>query len=90
MHLRREYEKWWEVSAARAQHDVRMVLGNAKANPVTLSSHDRRSPGAQSAWNQRQIRQGQQANGRWLVEVERASEYQIELRRWPMEVAYGG
>ena len=39
-----------------------------------------------SPWNQTHILQGSEANGFWAVEVERAGEYEISLRRWPTEV----
>jgi arylsulfatase B len=84
--LKSKYEAWWKQTSRRGEDYVRIVLGSEKANPVRLSSHDWHGEGgAEAAWNQRQIRQGPAANGYWTVEVAKAGEYRIELRRWPVE-----
>lgn len=83
--LKAKYEAWWKDVSRRGDAYVRIVLGHEKANPVRLSSHDWHGTGAEAAWNQRQIRQGPAANGFWAVDVARAGEYRIELRRWPVE-----
>jgi arylsulfatase B len=84
--LKAKYEAWWKDTSRRSEEFVRIVLGHEKANPVKLSSHDwHGGNGALSAWNQRQIREGPAVNGVWAVDVARAGDYRIELRRWPVE-----
>ena len=83
--LKAKYEAWWKDTSRRGEESVRIVLGSERANPVRLSSHDWHGAGAEAAWNQRQIRQGPPANGYWAVDVAKAGEYRIELRRWPVE-----
>lgn len=84
--LRAKYEEWWSATSVRGGELVRIPLGHGRAPVVALSSHDWHGSGAEAAWNQRQIRQAPAANGYWAVEVARAGEYRIELRRWPREV----
>lgn len=84
--LKTEYEKWWQITSARSAETVRIVLGHEKAPSVRLSSHDWHGAGAESAWNQQQIRRAPAANGTWAVDVARPGLYRIELRRWPVEL----
>ncbi len=85
--LKAEYAAWWKETSAHAGEMVRIVLGSEAANPVRLTSHDwHGEDGAERSWNQRQIRQGPVANGFWAVQVARAGEYRVELRRWRQEV----
>ncbi len=84
--LKADYEQWWKLASERADEYSRIVLGNPAENPVRLTSHDWHSDGSLKTWNQRGIRQAPAVNGHWTVDVERAGRYQIELRRWPVEV----
>ena len=57
------------------------------ANPVTLTCHDWIADGS-TPWNQRHIRNAEKKPGNtgfWAVDVKRAGEYTVELRRWPKE-----
>ena len=57
------------------------------ANPVTLTCHDWIADGS-TPWNQRHIRNAEKRpsnTGFWAVDVKRAGEYTVELRRWPKE-----
>jgi len=83
--LRADYEEWWRDTSRRFGEYTRTVLGSDKENPVLLTSHDWHGPASQRAWNQRRIKLGPEGNGFWAVEVERAGEYEITLRRWPRE-----
>ena len=83
--LKAKYEAWWKEVSRRGDDYVRIVVGHEKANSVRLCSHDWHGTGSEAAWNQRQIRQGPAANGFWAVDVARAGQYRIELRRWPVE-----
>ena len=87
--LRVEYDKFWaDVSR---EHDLTsyMVIGSDRSPIVSLSSHDwlidKLPP-----WNQPHIRKGAVAEESfWAIEVERADDYEISLRRWPVEADKG-
>ncbi|MFC2090517.1 arylsulfatase [Bacteroidota bacterium] len=84
-----QYNKFWnDVSQ---EHDLTsyMIIGSDKSPIVSLSSHDwlidRLPP-----WNQAHIVQGAVAEESfWAIEVEKAGEYEISLRRWPVEADKG-
>lgn len=84
--LQAEYERWWKETSRRADQHVRIVLGSEADNPSRLTCHDWHGEGANQTWNQHGIREAPAANGFWAVEVARAGEYRVELRRWPKEV----
>jgi arylsulfatase A-like enzyme len=87
--LRAEYDNFWnDVSR---EHDLTsyMVIGSDDSPLVALSSHDwlldQLPP-----WNQTHIQAGDVAEQSfWAIEVERAGEYEISLRRWPVEADKG-
>ncbi|MFI4911118.1 MAG: arylsulfatase [Sedimentisphaeraceae bacterium JB056] len=81
--LRGEYEKWWEHVNGDFANYAEIVI-NSEYEPVTLlTCHDWHPEPC--PWNQRQIRQGRAANGKWSVRFAAAGEYEFELRRWPRE-----
>jgi arylsulfatase A-like enzyme len=84
--LTAEYDAWWKLASARADEFSRIVIGNDADNPARLTCHDWVSDGAQKSWNQRGIRNAPAVNGPWMLEVEQAGKYRVELRRWPKEV----
>jgi arylsulfatase B len=84
--LKADYQKWWEQISPGASEPVRIVLGSDAENPSRLTCHDWHGGGADETWNQRGIRKAPAANGFWTVDIARAGEYRIELRRWPKEV----
>jgi arylsulfatase len=65
-----------------ANEEQRIIVGSKYENPSKLSATE---------WldvfvdQQGQIRRGVLKNGYWLIDVARAGEYEIELRRWPKE-----
>lgn len=83
--LKRDYEEWWKLVSARAGEYARIILGDPKENPSTLTAHDWHGEGATRAWNQQFILRGPDANGFWAVQT-RAGRYTFELRRWPKEL----
>jgi arylsulfatase B len=83
--LRADYEGWWQMVSARAGEYARILIGDARENPVRLTAHDWHGAGALAAWNQRSILAGPAANGFWALEA-RAGRYRFALRRWPAEV----
>ena len=81
------YEAWWAELEPTFDQDARIVLGNPAENPTALTSHDWITVGS-TPWNHSHIRRGElkpQNTGFWNVEVEEAGDYEIELRRWPIE-----
>ena len=77
------YERWWTDIYQRFDEYCEIVLGSDEENPMRLTCHDWHGPVAPS--DQNTIRQGPDINGFWAVEVARDAEYQLSLRRWPME-----
>ncbi len=87
--LRLSYEKFWgDVSR---EHDLvsYMVIGSDHSPIVALSSHDWLLD-TLPPWNQVHIVHGRVAvESHWAIEVEQAGEYEISLRRWPVEADKG-
>ena len=87
--LRAEYDKFWDDVSR--EHDLTsyMVIGSDYSPIVSLSSHDwlidKLPP-----WSQGHIRKGGVAEESfWAIEVERSGDYEISLRRWPVEADKG-
>ncbi|VGO15452.1 Arylsulfatase [Pontiella desulfatans] len=87
--LRGAYDAFW--SDVSQEHDLTsyMVIGSDKSPVVKLSSHDwlidKLPP-----WNQDHIKNGDVAEvSHWAIEVERDGDYEISLRRWPVEADKG-
>ena len=81
--MRKHLYKWWEgVKDFANQAQNAAIIGTQFENPTKLSATE---------WldvfvdQQGQIRRGVLKNGYWLIDVARAGEYEIELRRWPKE-----
>ena len=81
--MRGQYVAWWEDVSRQFDHYVPIVLGAAGQSPVRLTCHDWH--GEKVPWNQPYILRGDEGNGFWAVDVAEASEYQFDLRRWPLE-----
>jgi arylsulfatase A-like enzyme len=87
--LRGKYDKFWaDVSQ---EHDLTsyMVIGSDQSPVVSLCSHDwlldQLPP-----WDQSQVRAGAVAvEAFWAIEVEQDGDYEISLRRWPVEADKG-
>ncbi|TWU22104.1 Arylsulfatase precursor [Novipirellula galeiformis] len=86
--LRNQYERFWSDVSAEHNLTSYMIIGSAQQPIVTLSSHDwlvERVP-----WNQPHIISGAMAKpAYWALQVEHAGEYEISLRRWPVEADKG-
>ncbi len=87
--LRGNYEQFWgDVSQ---EHDLTsyMVIGSDHSPIVGFSSHDWLLD-IYPAWDQVHIVKGEVAvEAKWAIEVERDGEYEISLRRWPVEADKG-
>ena len=87
--LRGEYDKFWDDVSQ--EHDLTsyMVIGSDHSPTVSLSSHDwlidKLPP-----WSQAHIVNGDVAEESfWAIEVEQDGDYEISLRRWPVEADKG-
>jgi len=82
--LRQRYETWWRGVEPRLQDFVPANLGMPQEPSVIFTSAD-----WQDAYvdNSNHIRNagGGPRGGPWHVQVERAGNYEIVLRRWPFE-----
>tara|TARA_B110000305_G_scaffold235578_1_gene295434 strand:- start:6470 stop:8236 length:1767 start_codon:yes stop_codon:yes gene_type:complete len=85
--LRSEYDKWWASISPGFTQEERLVIGSDAQNPVVLNAHDWITTAPVSPWNQGHIRRGEKIAGYWSVVVEEAGTYDVELRRWPKELA---
>lgn len=73
---------WWDDVKDLANEPQRIVIGNDSENPIMLTACE---------WmdvfvdQQAQVRRGVSKNSYWNLLVDKAGEYDIELRRWPRE-----
>jgi len=80
--MRQHLYSWWDGVKYLANEEQRIIIGSEHENPTKLSATE---------WldvfvdQQGQIRRGVLKNGYWLIDVARAGQYEIELRRWPKE-----
>jgi hypothetical protein len=87
--LKGEYEKFWADVSKEHDLTTRMVIGSDHSPIVSLSSHDWLHDEL-PPWNQVHIKNGDVAVvSHWGLEVERDGEYEISLRRWPVEADKG-
>jgi arylsulfatase len=83
--MREHYEKWWDDLKATSEQFVATSLGSTVQPVVTLTSSDWQDVYCDNARHVRQAIGGPRG-GHWNVNVERAGEYEISVRRWPAEV----
>jgi len=84
--LRTEYEQWFQHISDRFDDYTRIIIGDGKENPTTLTAHDWHLDGL-PPWNQRHISQDVSSNGFWAVDVARDGLYEITLRCRPQGVS---
>jgi len=86
--LKGDYEKFWADVSSEHNLTSYMVIGSDRSPIVSLSSHDWLVSG--SPWNQSHVKKGANAKpAHWALEVERSGDYEISLRRWPVEADKG-
>ncbi|MEQ2006905.1 MAG: arylsulfatase [Limisphaerales bacterium] len=79
-------DAWWRETEPGINDFGAVIIGNDAENPSLLAPPD---------WQDSfldmgdQVRDGLRRNGLWNVIVDRAGDYQIELRRWPREADAG-
>ena len=82
------YETWWEELLPTFANATAISLGHPQDNPARLTSHDWITTKS-TPWNQSHVRRGVNGVGMvgyWNVDVTRAGDYRIRLRRWPEEI----
>ena len=87
--MKGKYNEFWDDVSS--EHDLTsyMIIGSDKSPVVSLSSHDwlidKLPP-----WSQKHIINGAVAEESfWAIEVEHDGDYEISLRRWPVEADKG-
>jgi arylsulfatase A-like enzyme len=80
--MRAHYDKWWAKVEPGVNELSAITIGSDVENPTALSSTDWQDVALPES---DQVRRGQAANGPWNVQVEKAGDYEISLRRWPAE-----
>jgi arylsulfatase A-like enzyme len=83
--MRAHYETWWTDLKTSSEQFVAISIGSDIQPSVTLTSSDWQDVYCD---NSRHVRNaiGGPRGGHWNVNVERAGEYEISVRRWPAEV----
>ncbi|MDB6028899.1 MAG: N-acetylgalactosamine-4-sulfatase, partial [Verrucomicrobiales bacterium] len=79
--MRKHYKGWWAGVAPRVNEFEAIHIGSDHENPTMLTPCDWRDVFLDQ---QAQVRRDQK-NGVWTLFVERAGDYELELRRWPIE-----
>ncbi len=85
--LREAYEEWWELVSEQFDRDIPIAIGRDN-EPVKITTHDIRNEACATAFNHAQVRQGFIVSGHWEIDVKAPGNYEIELRRWPMEAGH--
>ena len=87
--LRDYYEQWWTRNEPLTREFQPIHLGSDRENPVFLGAEDWEHWGPGNMFGVRQGTnpnlKGEPWNGPWHVLVEREGNYEISLRRWPVE-----
>jgi arylsulfatase A-like enzyme len=86
--LRAAYEDWWTSLEPRFDDYAWIVQGSDHENPARLTCHDWHAPSRQVPWNQQAVKSMPQANGYWMVEIERDGEYAFTLRHQPTDARF--
>ncbi|MGL1891269.1 MAG: arylsulfatase [Spirochaetaceae bacterium] len=81
--LRDHHGQWWNSVSPGLEEYARIPLGNDFENPVKLDAFDVMGD---AAVHQIDIVKANRSSGKWAVEVEKAGNYNISLRRWPVEL----
>jgi arylsulfatase A-like enzyme len=83
--MRDHYEKWWGRVEPALREYAPISIGSEQENPVNLCCSDWQDIYCD---NPRSVLSGEGGpqGGPWNVYVEREGEYEISLRRWPVEI----
>lgn len=83
--MRAFYENWWQEVSVQFDEEIKIPVGLAEENPVTLTAHDVHTDKGGYAWNQIYVREGKVGNGYWALDIKNDGDYEISLRRYPIE-----
>tara|TARA_X000000950_G_C13742566_1_gene589190 strand:- start:134 stop:688 length:555 start_codon:yes stop_codon:yes gene_type:complete len=83
--MRAFYENWWQEVSVQFDEEIKIPVGLAEENPVTLTAHDVHTDKGGYAWNQIYVREGKVGNGYWSLDIKNDGDYEISLRRYPIE-----
>ena len=83
--LRGAYDGWWTSLSTVFDEDVRIAIGTEHEPRTLLHAHDWHSQEL-SPWHQSHVQEGLVNNGPWSLDVKRAGDYEVTLRRWPDHV----
>ncbi len=78
--LQRHYDQWWARVEPSLDQFLPLVVGSVHENPVLASSCEWADVFLDLS---AQVRSGERKNGVWHLEVARAGDYEVALRRWP-------
>jgi len=79
------YETWWTQVSKDFNKEIYFKLGSKNENPITLTAHDTHGEPGMQPWNQIQIREGKIGAGYWSVNILEEGNYEVSLRRYPIE-----
>ena len=78
------YEAWWQDTASD-MHYAHIPISTKKGGSVVLTIHDLHTSDG-IPWNQNMVRAGEKnPQGHYTISVEEAGDYELELRRYPLE-----
>lgn len=77
--MRAHYANWWSEVSPRVNEHSAIIIGSDAENPAQLSPADWEDSFLDQGG---QIRSGLKRNGVWNMIVDRAGDYEFELRRW--------
>ncbi|TNJ43435.1 arylsulfatase [Tamlana fucoidanivorans] len=83
--MRAFYDQWWKQVSEDFEEEVYFKIGLKEENPVALTAHDVHAPNGSQPWNQVYIREGAKGEGYWSIDVKEAGDYNMALRRYPVE-----
>ncbi|WP_299555844.1 arylsulfatase [Seonamhaeicola sp.] len=79
------YENWWKRVSVQFDEEIYFKIGTAEENPITLTCHDVHADNGNQPWNQRYIRSGAKGKGYWSIDIKEEGDYEVSLRRYPIE-----
>ena len=83
--LMQSYEDWWG-GVTRTDEVVPAVVGSNHENPSILTAHDWHA--SKIPWHQDVVAEAPLFEGHWIVDIERAGDYEITLRQQPTEAKF--
>ena len=79
------YESWWKQVSVDFKKEIYFKIGLKDHNPVALTAHDIHADNGQQPWNQVYVREGSKGSGYWSLEIMEDGDYEVALRRYPVE-----